>query len=881
LLLSQGLASFNRILTFLNNLWIKNDAEARLAITKDSEEEYERYSLAFQGYDNFYDYQVTRADLIHFGFAEWELEELFIDVALLNEKLFNESDARVKTYINHLRAERTRTYIEHNAYYRTFLGFPSVESEYIRVTNDDAGDGSEIFLHEVNQTKYPITYNRIFRHGVIDQIKADHSYEYLKFIESPLSAFFVHNATQFQILRYDESILEESELDNFFTVYEEVRAQLLEIDYIESMERSYYEYTLIMLSFLLYGTFTRYNNKMVDRYTLRDYTKDEIYTILDSNGLDKIKHLSLPLLRRVVQKLPSLKLNKGANKIIDVIFDIVADKSIVIKQYYLEKRFGIDSEGNLELDSTKDYKDQISFVFTEKTLKAGEAAFVGINEEVAYHDMDQGDDSWGGTAFIEDDDVKYGIKELLRKRLLAKDFTSVSTKYLSISKIINVYDKVISSQHLLGLFFQINDARGNYLRGKTIIFEGIEVTITELFAAWFWLYGMANRLSNPEYIIRNTNIINDILVLRHVTDIPSAVKELGSTQILELGSLYTRTVGDFLTEEEIAKYLVSFDYDSSTKVSDILKQYDKNAKIIDAINAKLSKSSLYYEEYRLWLTILNANIIATYTYDLFDGASHYDEYIASHNPRFLAIVENVIQAYSSVNQEVLSAFLLEIKNAVQGFLSSETEGTVTYIVNEDDIIVEENLNDVVTLLNEFMSLLLQVHKIDFNKIYDPNSPGNDNNDSESGGSGTSGGGTGGEGGSGSSGGGSGSGNIGTGNGDNVLRFYYLLFTMHLEEDAEERIELFERLVSDHLSSEGKEFLRFVYEYEDLLESDGEEWLSLIYESLDDFVESDADGQLLLWEDLVDDDVLTRYDEENRDSLRYVLVSDVVEKDEDA
>ena len=151
----------------------------------------------------------------------------------------------------------------------------------------------------------------------------------------------------------------------------------------------------------------------MERYSVRDYTDDEIYDILDSNGLSKLKTLDMGLLKRVVKNLPNIKANIGTNKIIDIIFDIVADKTLTVKRYYLQKKYNIDSLGNTIVSKDNGlYSNQVDLVFQEKTIKQGDNATFTQDGQYDYMDIVIQDDTWGATH-----DITIDQKEKINKML--------------------------------------------------------------------------------------------------------------------------------------------------------------------------------------------------------------------------------------------------------------------------------------------------------------------------------------------------------------------------------------------------------------------------------------------------------------------------------
>ena len=715
ILLASGISSFDRIRSFLEKLYIKNEAEAKLTESLESLSTYEKYRNAFEKTDSFVDYTYSDTLLETYGFNIQE-RLIYIDPDMLDQLLYKK-DNRCLSLLSFLRLKRINEYVEYNSYYRTFLGLPKSEKEYVQVFNNDKVsplDPEIIYLHEVGINSYPRTYNRLFVKNEINVIMQTFDYEYLQFVRSPMNVYEIHQAGQYDILHYPITILEESELTYFFKSYNEIKQQILEIDYIQGFGDNYYEYSLLMLSFILYGTFIQFYNKMIERYSMRMYTEDEIYDVLDSNGLSSLKRLNLSLLRKVVDRLPDLKSTRGTNKVIDIIFDIVADKSLAIKRYYLTKKYNTDAQGSLSIDSESTYDASVDLSFIERTVKAGIDAISTTDLNTDYHEFIKDDDTWGGVIDIDNQETKYAIREALRKRILQLDFSSLITKYISVSKIINMYTKLISLMNYLGLLYQFNNEHDNFMEtSDTLFFKGIEVSPIAIFSAWCWAYAKQNGVTNPSFIVTQASTIYDIMRLRNSDGLVQEVDDLGNTHI-DLGNGYTKKLSQIIQTDEIRNLLVSFNYDEQTSLMEILSQYEINAVIVERIKDKLT-SVTTTEEYNSWKLLYNANIISYRSESLFEGYSTHEEYLYDIHPTFYNYIEPIINGDSF---ELLNDLAIELGQMYSDYINDITEGLTAYYTNENEIIGGENIDDIIILLNSFMSIFTQIYKTDFHIGYD-------------------------------------------------------------------------------------------------------------------------------------------------------------------
>lgn len=714
-LLSKNRDAFNRVVNLMRSLIVKNEAEAEAAESVETADAYDRYSYAVEGTDSILDYNLSITDLLEAGFTESSAKEYMIYPKKLQTLLMYNND-NAKFLISKKRKERIDTYVENNVYYRPFCGLPQDESQYIPITNSDKVSDSDpdiIYLHEVNYLSYPKTYNRLFYERDIDKVYEDFDYLYLTFLESPMKPYEIRNKKQFDICYYDKSALNANEYDYFFEAYNIARNEIMSLDYISAFETTYSAYSNTMFMFILYYTFNLYCTKSMERYSVRDYTDDEIYDILDSNGLSKLKTLDMGLLKRVVKNLPNIKANIGTNKIIDIIFDIVADKTLTVKRYYLQKKYNIDSLGNTIVSKDNGlYSDQVDLVFQEKTIKQGDNATFTQDGQYDYMDIVIQDDTWGATHDITIDQ-KEKIKTEMKKQLLEADFSSIMTKYIGISKIIDMYVKTIDANDKLGILYQLNDLRGNFLKDDMIIYSGTEVHALSIYAAWCLLYGTLNGLTDPDYIIKNVSTIEGVMKLRRNSDIPNEVDRMRD-MVIDLGNGYNKVLGDYLSDKEISEYLVGFNFDATTPIENIVSQYDENYEIIERIKNNLNKQS-NYDEYIVWETILKANNTSANINVLFGGFDTYSSYIKAYDPEFYKYIESIS---SGIERDTLVSIVKALKDSFSGYIREKSNSTIDMIIDEEDAAGDQSLEDIGILLNQFMSCYDQLLSQEFHVGYD-------------------------------------------------------------------------------------------------------------------------------------------------------------------
>jgi hypothetical protein len=719
ILLAKNRSAFDRLIKMFESLIIKNEVEALKHETVESIESYNSYEGAYEESDSILSYSFSEDSLMKSGFTPMEAIR-FIDNPLSLQNLINsKTDVRALNFIVAKRKERIKEYIELNPYYRMFLGLPTDEDEYIYVKNYDkmySHEQNTVLLHMVSYESYPKTYNKLFTDREIERIYEQYNYVYLKYIEKPLSPYVIHNKGQYDICYYKEGILQGNELQCFFESYTIAREEILSFDYIDAFERTYDRYTEIMFLFILFYTFILYCGKTLQRYAARDYTNDEIYDIIDSNNLSNLKRLNIGLLRNVVDALPDLQATIGTNNVIDVIFDIVADNSLTVKEYYLEKKFKTDEHGNVRIDPDKTYDKNVDLVFQEVSIKKGDEVVFSNDNELTYEEVVAADDTWGGVKDISTEELKESIKKEIKLELLQKDFSSVLTKYISISKIVDMYTKTLNLNNKLGLFYQLNENRDNFLKDNKYIFHGIEVTALSIYAAWCLTFATLHELDDPDYIVKEASSIEDVLYLRNSNQLSQDT--LATSQIeINIGNGFKRKISQYLTKEEINKYLVHFTFSDITSISDVLKQYDNNHEIIKAIDEKININT-DYDEYTVWVAIKQANMISKNINTLFQGYTNYSEYIEANDPDFWKYLEAIITDMEIGYRTNLKTLLMELQEAYKQYIITVTQGQIVLAVDEADAAGGENIAEVALLFNEFMSYYTQLYKYEFSVGYD-------------------------------------------------------------------------------------------------------------------------------------------------------------------
>lgn len=477
-----------------------------------------------------------------------------------------------RDYLRGLRNARIFDYDEKNLYYKQFLGLPNKDEDIVYVINMDEGDNgytevtdlsglpdenliyftkvddetfeslgklkawymindegipkkvannfyymNTIPIHMIDKITYPLTYNYfILQQHIKEVIDANPNLYYIRFIGEGKTPFFLRTLPNYAIIKYDNNILTPTELSYFFKAYDKARKQVV-LDYINGFDSKQPLYNLLMIQNLLYFTVMNYSNSYIERYSVGIYTEENCNNILESHGYSKLTEIKdLDLKQRIVKNLNDLIENKGNNYILELILNkILQDPNSELKRYYLEKKYKeTNLDASIKIDTSKGLENCIDLVLREVPVTS-------INElsDTAdkYHDYDQFvslDDSWGGIDSTDTTESKQTKKEYLKRQLLSTDFNKILTKYITLTRSIDILEsqrEIRDLSYIMLKYFDDHDSDDFFK--KKFSFGMYEVTPASLLAASCWLQQM-KFYDDPDTIVKDNCVINSSVVFR-------------------------------------------------------------------------------------------------------------------------------------------------------------------------------------------------------------------------------------------------------------------------------------------------------------------------------------------------------------------------------
>ena len=380
-------------------------------------------------------------------------------------------------------------------------------------------------IHLVTNSEFPKTYlHYMIKNHIKDVINQFPTYTYLRFLNiapaDRMSAYVLRNMPNYSIIRYKKDILNDIELEYFFKSYNKARQQIV-MDYIDGFDQKQPLYNLLMLQNLLYYTIINYSSSYIEQFCLGQYTEENIDNILNSHGyseLTKIKNVSLK--RKVIKNLNDLIVNKGTNKVINLILDrVIEDRDMKLTRYYIEKEYTTDNRTMaINIDTSQGLENSVSLVMRKVQIQdtTDDIDAVSTVEYVNFDNFVLEDKLWGG--FERPNDLSASAvakRELIKKEILKLNIDSLLTRYIVLTKVVDIVSIQQELRDLIWLMFKfIGESQDTRFFQKKIVYDGVEITPAGLFGAMCWLQQMKFQNTDPDKIILDECVINSSVVFR-------------------------------------------------------------------------------------------------------------------------------------------------------------------------------------------------------------------------------------------------------------------------------------------------------------------------------------------------------------------------------
>ena len=724
----EGYGEISKITKFFKSLIVKNNTEAKEFETPEVLHNYYLYTSAYTDSKNPYDYDWSYKEISkYFSDKTITIMNLMTPEGLsnaLNNKIYA---TEANSFMNYLQSRTIKNYGEQNQYYRSFMGLPPTNDDILLVENLDNTDNDpeniRVRIDKVTLETYPNTFEYYFiKNRINELIEKYPDLIYLRFINNKYSPFYLRNCPDFTILYCDKSILTIDEYNRFEQAYKRAQNYVNEILYIVGMEDRFPIYANIMYLFILFYTFQIYNNLRLKDYSLTKYTEFDLYDILDSNNLSSLKNLSdKSLMRKVVMHMDILKEYKGSEHVLSLLFDLIADNTVTVKRYDLTKEYPVDLTNSLKFDNTKTYDQQVDLKFVEKIIRTAEAYYTP--RTIDYDTHVEGDDLWGGTKEVTDDLTKSKIKKELKNKILGMNFSTISTKYISISKSLNIYENSIQAANILYLIMRYCHNEGlehmgyNPLKEDKVRIDdsGNYVEPMTLFAAICYFQSIVCGLENPSLISDDRCILANANILRARGGIQALIKEVENKEIDISAEVLKKPLYQIVENTPIEDFLIKYNIDGGSNLVNVINEYGGNEKIMAELSNLMVKTD-DAELYEAYYYLYEKNKVDYCFTGAFEGYTDYEDYINSKNPWFFNKVQLLLDSVEDWNDRktLLETIGVKITDWLKIFQSYLTElikniYSINLLEGERDV---KYLEDLKLLLSEFLSIYSELYNME-------------------------------------------------------------------------------------------------------------------------------------------------------------------------
>ena len=719
----EGYAEINKICKYLSSLIVKNEAEANEYETEYSYTNYTKYQASYLDSKSIYTYTYTNAELEQFFSKDVILNKNLKSPDEINKMIITGNTAAIN-FINYLQKKYIRNYIEYNQYYRQFMGMPMDIEDRVAVLDLDSGKPNDyVAIHEVTQTQYPKTYEYYFiKRNIVNLISEYNDLDYLKFLENPITPYVLRKSPDFTIFYSDDGLLDEDELVRFKRAYNKARVYVYEQLYVVGMSKRFPIYGNLVYLLILFYTVNNYFNLKLEDYSLRKYTKYDIYDILESNGLKNLTKISdLSLLKKIIMEMDNLNQYKGTEYILNILFRILDDNSITVKRLMLVKDYRQSNTGNLEFDVNKLYQSSVGLKFNEEPIAIDSNNTIEISNSTKYIDYDdrtQSDDMWGGVDQYTSSELKSRLKKEVKRDILKQDFNKLKTKYISISKSINIIEKSLDNINILYLVlkyyydYEINLGY-NPFKQEDVVLAGIECKVIDLLAAFCYLNNTINGLDEPWKISLDRNFLSSCYLMRTTEGLYGMLQDIKDTEIDIGNPVLNKKIGEIIEDDnELLQYLTKYNLTASSTLSDVLDNYDKSKEVFELLNNKLENThnTLLYNTFKK-LYEYNKGLFDFTA--LFDGETDYREFIRKKNVGLIEYLESIIVPYleGREDKDTLVEPLNNVTTRIEDFINTLLNGKKYFSFNntKEDT---EYLSDLKILMNEYLSIFSELYSVE-------------------------------------------------------------------------------------------------------------------------------------------------------------------------
>lgn len=536
----------------VDGIILKDQQEADKYETKESLELSETFCIIKNGNQSFITFDYDDQILTELGkFSSDEVLKYSNDNSLIPLEYRDE-------LVSLASKKFLENYIEQNNYYRRLGGLPDYGAPDFYLDESLVPDEyKKFFDFTIPITEY--TSHKIGlleRYGIIDKLQEMHpTMEFLHHLgEKQVNIFDARVASNFELLYLPdaEPLVEK----RFKEIIEKNRLIFLKRYYslAYKFESDYYDKFIIIM--IICQSMVDIITETPEWYIRRDvFDLRTVEYVLTANGVKFFSQIPLKYQLSLVRILNRLVKYKSCNENIFDLADIFDFDNFTVYKHYLLKRRKATADGEY-ITATKEISnpdDPLTTEIVDDLEKMYDLLFVRcpvdesydnyINDNINITEYDTAtvsDPYWDGT----------DPHELIKSKILEKDFTTQATKYLSFEAIFDISDYQFQIVYFLNLIMNVDMDVSKLLLKVPIISDTASFELRDIIILMYLISFNYYEVSTPD-LIENTNRYNYSDHIEYIgTDYdPEALKDYDCNDVPE--QLYECDGGSFRRNQTI------------------------------------------------------------------------------------------------------------------------------------------------------------------------------------------------------------------------------------------------------------------------------------------------------------------------------------------
>ena len=456
-------------------------------------------------------------------------------------------------------------------------------------------------------------------------------------------------------------IASNSYLEGYRSIYKQCLTYFYATGYAKSMEElpNYRKFCLMVINFMGYTNFMA--KWLKNPFDVDLMTEEMLDKFTISFGISYFKKLPLQYKRKIAKNLNKLISNKGTDRVVIDILDIFDFSNINIFKYFLVNDEFIevaDSEGKLTKKVVKNPRF-IAHNIKEKSLsesiKANSYKTITIDEATT-------------------SDAQWQVSE---EQIAAANFDYVQTKYFSVDSGFELYKEGLGTVFIFNLIQKIRkDYRyAEALNVVSTLISPNSITLEDLLLTF-------------QVITLDYHDIDDIIQF----DLNNIAKVFSFTS-KDDNSLNKTVFGSDVAKWTLKDLNTVTNYNFETLIS----IYQQNFNIYSNYKDKMAKS-IDIKEFNNLKKLHQYKFIEKLNFDLFEGFSHYTNYIKSRN---LDLYNYIMSTREIEDSETRKTAQEKQITAITDILNEYLTGITLYFSSTSLDILSSYLREVIEVFKSF------------------------------------------------------------------------------------------------------------------------------------------------------------------------------------